>query len=266
MGKETHKRHVHDPGVTDPGGYRREVLSSLHLMCNRHPWWTALTHHHAGRCALLLITQSQATSLAAFPSLVLQAAKRWGDPEITETKDKLILLLLKTSSSRRNETERFLRKCLCEASTRCQQQLLFIRAEQCAWGCHPPPHTACPHQRRTNPVQWLPAALPLYLCTAWPVSVPCLTQQSRGLPTPSPDPKDQNNVLAYYTWPKELTSWNWMGKAALLHPLCRWDAGGREIKLNISEVPVVRGGHTMCLFQPSTPTTKPLFSSFLTSL
>lgn len=38
MGKETHKRHVHDPGVTDPGRYRREVLSSLHLMCNSHPW------------------------------------------------------------------------------------------------------------------------------------------------------------------------------------------------------------------------------------
>lgn len=49
-----------------------------------------------------------------------------------------------------------------------------------------------------------------------------------------------------------------MVEAELLHLMCRWDAGGREIKLKIGDVPVVRGGHAVCIFQPSTPTTKPL--------
>lgn len=137
-----------NPGVPDPAGYRREALSSLQLMCNSRPQSAALTHHQTGRrCALLLIRQPQAASLAAFPSLVLQAAK---GPEMTETKDKLVRW--GASSSRRNETERLLRKCLCEASTRCQQELLFIRADQSAWDCHAPPHMVCSHQRRTNPV------------------------------------------------------------------------------------------------------------------
>ena len=99
------------------------MLSSLHLMCNGHPQRVVLTTTRGGDIPSSSLGRERRVPKG--PAVCFPAGCFGGDTdELVSSSDE------EPAAAGEAKQKGFWRKCLSKASTRCQQQLLFITATQ----------------------------------------------------------------------------------------------------------------------------------------